>query len=151
MIQTPCMYSTGFTGFWSCFSWPIKTLLVSWFFFRQIKSDDRFQIGWQIFSAIHHPILHQVISFIQWEPAQINRWDINIYTKFYVSTCPGSNQGEDFINLFGLYSTKPQNWSTHYGTTCTFWEVKMIDTQTTKRIPSSLTLNFLCHPNTIIH
>ena len=42
----------------------------------KIKSDDRYQIGQGISSDSHRPILYHVISFIQWEPAEIIRWVI---------------------------------------------------------------------------
>ena len=54
---------------WS-FPWPIK-----------IKSDNRYQIWQRIFSDNHCPILYHVISFIPWEPAEINRWVTMIYIK----------------------------------------------------------------------
>ena len=45
----------------------------------EIKSDDGYQIARGISSDNHRPILYHVISFIQWEPAEIIRWVINIY------------------------------------------------------------------------
>ena len=42
----------------------------------EIKSDDGYQIGRGISSDNHRPILYHVISFIQWEPAEIIRWVI---------------------------------------------------------------------------
>ena len=41
-----------------------------------IKSDDGYQIGQQISSDNHRPILCHVLSFIQWEPPEIILWVI---------------------------------------------------------------------------
>ena len=46
----------------------------------KIKSDDRYQIGQGISSDNHRPILYHVISFIQWEHAEIIRWVITSYS-----------------------------------------------------------------------
>ena len=40
------------------------------------QTTDLIEIGRRIPSDNHRPLLHHVISFIRWEPAEINRWVI---------------------------------------------------------------------------
>ena len=47
----------------------------------KIKSDDGYQIGRQISSDNHRPILYHVVSFIQWEPTEIIQWVIIFYIR----------------------------------------------------------------------
>ena len=53
----------------------------------EITSDDGYQIGRGISSDNHRPILYHVISFIQWDLAEIIRWviklDRNTENMFY--------------------------------------------------------------------
>ena len=50
----------------------LECLLVSWFSFCRSKIRGRIRIS----SDNHRPILYHVVSFIQWEPAEIIRWEL---------------------------------------------------------------------------
>ena len=106
IVHQPFIYpQLAFAKSFFPFPWPIKSLAWTFACFLvfssiEIKSDGGYQIRRRISSDNHRPILYHLISFIQWEPAEIIRWVINIHRYMHTYICNSkSKNGELSLEL----------------------------------------------------